>query len=213
MKGKIVERIAKAHLLPRLPGWEVRGKLLYLREPADILRGVCVDSSAFSANAVYVEIFAMPLYIPTDHLYFSYGNRLTDSNNWKQWSVDPEYPVEFVRDLLNALEPDGMGFLDQFRTPELFVDYLDRTPGLNDFSRLKTKAYSLAYLGRDREADGLLVSLIAEANAAVKESPWAKNIAEHAQLLRTTIGQGPEAVRSTMADWVKESRTKLKLPA
>jgi hypothetical protein len=212
MKGKIIERVAKLEILPHLPEWAVRGKLIYMSGPNDILRGVCIDSSAFSASDVYVQLFAMPLYVPRDHLTFTYGKRLRDSSGWERWSVDPDFPVDFVRDLLTALKADGLRFLEKFATPNGVLTYINASEGGNDFWRLHTKAYTHAYLGNLEKADNLLSILIDEAAKALKNSPWTKNVADHATLLRGYIRRGRDEVHEVMESWVHYSREKLKLP-
>jgi hypothetical protein len=56
---------------------------------------VAADTSAFSANAFYVQAFALPRFVPTDHLYFDYGFRI--GGRWER--VSPELVGEVRRAL------------------------------------------------------------------------------------------------------------------
>ena len=79
----------KNQLLPALDGFPVQGRLLYDRPIGPILRGFCVEISAFSNADFFLECFVQPLYVPCSHLVFSYGKRLHDPlTKSRGWHMD-----------------------------------------------------------------------------------------------------------------------------
>ena len=55
MNGPLVERLIRAHVLPRMPGFTVTKRLLHVAPVCDILRGYYFESSGFDANLLIVR--------------------------------------------------------------------------------------------------------------------------------------------------------------
>src|SRR3954471_23876966 len=71
-----------------MPGFVVRGSLVY-RPPCDyLLHAVSFDTSSFTSSRIFVEAFVQPLYHSYDHLAFTYGFRLGDDF----WDIDEADP-------------------------------------------------------------------------------------------------------------------------
>jgi hypothetical protein len=82
-----------------MPGFEpVRAG--FVRRHEWIAECLLYESSAFSRERFYLQAFALPLFIPTDHLYFSYGFRV-GNGYWE--AVDTKLLKE-VRRALPKLE-------------------------------------------------------------------------------------------------------------
>jgi len=74
MTKKEFEKIGKA-LLAELPGFRVVGQLLFAQPIGHTLRGVFLDRS-IDPRGFYVQVFALPLFVPTEHIGFNFGWRL-----------------------------------------------------------------------------------------------------------------------------------------
>lgn len=74
-----------------LPGFE-RFRRGFVRRHEWVAECVHADSSSHSRTAFYVHAFALPLFVPTDHLYFSYGERV--GGRWEGMSDDLVRAVE-----------------------------------------------------------------------------------------------------------------------
>src|SRR5215208_1651915 len=61
MKASGIERLARTHLLPVLPGFVVRRSLLYRRRVDHFLHGLSFDTSSFSSSRIFVLAFIQPL--------------------------------------------------------------------------------------------------------------------------------------------------------
>src|SRR5436190_1840623 len=86
MKGHTIERLARKHLLPVLPGFVARRSLVYRRPVGYFLHGLSFETSSFTSSRIFVEAFVRPLYEPHDYITYTYGFRL--GNDF--WDVDEQ---------------------------------------------------------------------------------------------------------------------------
>ena len=97
---------ASGPLAAVLPGFEpfARG---FVRRHEWVAECIYVDSSSHSRTAFYVQAFALPLFVPTDHLYFDYGGRVGD--RWEDVDAELVDGVERVLPTLRELATlDGL---------------------------------------------------------------------------------------------------------
>ncbi|MDP9176030.1 MAG: hypothetical protein M3O30_19515 [Planctomycetota bacterium] len=208
MKIREIQKILRGEILPHLNGWQICDRFAYLPEPGDILRGVYLAGSS-SPTVVYVEAFVMPLYVPTDTINFSLSKRLKESNGWERWSVDAAESRAFARDLLAAIDQDGMAWLARFASPKLVIKQLSESVNFHD---KQVFAYSLAYIGNAEAAIKCLTEVAEEAEEDVSVSPWLKPIGERAKHLVELLHEGPEVAKAQLSKWVDETRKVLNLP-
>ena len=126
MKDRRMEAIARKYLLPKLPGFEIRRKILFKKPLVPILRGFAFDDSDFDPDAVFVIVFVLPLYLPSKHLTLTFGNRLENRKGLLNWSAnwilrDPPDETE-IQSMLNAMQCKGIHYLDRLNTPEDIVN-------------------------------------------------------------------------------------------
>src|SRR5439155_25246024 len=107
MRGRDFERLARKEFVPHLPGYSVRGSLIYEAPVEDILKGFNADTSAFTAERVFVEVFVMPLYVPSEHLVLNIGIRLGGPAHF--WTVTEE---GFAQGLTSSMVQQGLPFLN-----------------------------------------------------------------------------------------------------
>lgn len=111
MKKKECEAIGRK-LLPQLPGFVVKGKLLLLQPLGHTIRGVYFAGSSDPRN-FYVEIFLMPLFIPSDTITFSIGWRLRHGGG-EGWKA--EMP-DLIAELSKGLKREAIPFLSRIQSP------------------------------------------------------------------------------------------------
>jgi hypothetical protein len=209
MTRQEIQKILRRKIIPHLNGWEVCGSYIYLPEPFNILRGICIEGSGFSSTAVYVWAFVMPLYVPVDTINFDIGMRLKDRNSWERWNMDPGYPELFEQDLFEAIKRDGIPLLERFASPMSVISELSKS---DSFFDRQAVAYSLAYMIRVDDAIKALTEVAVEAEGGMGVSPWLKPICERARHLIQLLRDEPETVQPTFARWMDENRKVLKLP-
>src|SRR5262249_18309647 len=138
MKTSQFERLSRKYLLPHLPGFRAKGRLLFVDPPRWVLRAFSFDPSAFSNRMFYLEVFVQPLYIPRSHLVYSLGRRLSHG-----WDMPPDRETEFMNEILVYIKHEGVPFLDAMHDPAALAEkaqLISSNP--NDVNVLETMAYS-----------------------------------------------------------------------
>jgi len=121
MKASVIERLARTHLLPVLPGFVVGRSLLYRRPVDYFLPGLSFDTLSFSSSRVFVEAFIQPLYERYDYLIYTYGFRLGDDF----WDVDDQDPDHAFAAIAEAAPRDALPFFDEVTDLD---DFSERVP-------------------------------------------------------------------------------------
>jgi len=157
MKSREWQRLATATVLPALPGWMVTRGVVHHPDTEWVLRGLARDSSGFSGNFA-VWLFAQPLYVPADHLVFTYGVRLSRvGGTGEAWwsSTSSRMPAELLASVRDQAKPYLAGLsspADLLRTaharPAAFVDP----------HTLEVIAYSAMLVGDDATVNRALVA-------------------------------------------------------
>ena len=167
MKKKLIERFAIERLLPSLPGFCVRGNLIYDVPVGCILRAFLFDSSGFSATTFYPHVFVQAPYIPFEHLTLTPGKRFQG-----HWEFQQENESELARKLLNQIHAVGLPFLRANSTPEDMVREARGNPAIKVNSRVRQQlAYSLLLVGRNDEGLDELDALLGMINQESDPAP------------------------------------------
>ncbi len=118
MKKKEFEAIGKK-LLPDLPGFAVKGPLLFVRPIGHTLRGVYFARS-IDPRGFYVQIFLEPLFVPSQQVGFNIGWRLRRaSGRSDSWGADDPHLVEELR---MGLKREALPFLSRIHSPRDVAD-------------------------------------------------------------------------------------------
>ena len=97
----------------------------FFRESEDMIFGVSFENPGL----MYCQFYIIPLWIPTENIYYSYGNRL--NNFAKCPPLCPESSDEqisqWVINTITLLENSIFPFFDTVSTPEKLLDFLQST--------------------------------------------------------------------------------------
>jgi hypothetical protein len=157
MKGSTIERLARTHLLPVLPGFVVRRSLLYRRPFHYFLHGLSFDTSSFSSSRIFVAAFIQPLYAPYDDLTYTYGFRLGDDF----WDVDEQHPDQAFAAIAEAARRDAVPFFDEVTDLDHFCDLVMQSNTLDDPVMAEDLGYTEILRGNKEEGVRLLEQAIA----------------------------------------------------
>lgn len=195
MKKKQFEALCKK-LLPDLPGFACKGWLLYAHPVSHILRGFCCDDSGFDPTSFAVSVFVLPLYVPTQHVYFNYGHRLRDERgcaNW--WNIQEP---DSASKLLSSIQREGLPFLDGVRQPSQMVALVERLPGNTNPHSLEAIAYSLAMANEYVAAQSALDRLVKALDVKIG---WQAEMMERAKQLGEKLNIDPQGVKQLLTEW------------
>lgn len=202
MKKRQFEAIAK-QLLPHLPGYASNGWLIFATPIGHVLRGFGCDGSGFDPEIFTVWVFFLPLYVPTEGLPMSMGERLKDDRRCeKWWNVnDPD----LVPDLERRMRRQGLPFLHGVEEPLGLARVIrKRYRNTRDPYQLEAMAYSLLMGGEIAQSRETLDKVIALLDPGVG---WQKTMRERAASLKTL---GREDARRQLAEWEARSLENLR---
>jgi|GEM_PF-3724421 len=124
MTGQQLEKLLKNHLLPHLPKYAVKKRLVY-RRPVDLfLRGFYFDASSMK-SAARIYVFGIPLYVPNVILHFTHGDMLRHPEMGTFYELANE-PERVLNDKIAPFVKGNQGLLRRFANLERFQAYLNR---------------------------------------------------------------------------------------
>src|SRR5712692_1361407 len=125
MKKKQFESIGRK-LVSHLPGFSCKGWLIHALPVTHLLRGFCCDDSGFAPAKFTVVVFVLPLYVPTNHLYFLFGDRLKDDRGCSMWWDVND--ANLADDLLLRMKTQGIPFLSRIDSPTRLAEIAEELP-------------------------------------------------------------------------------------
>jgi hypothetical protein len=146
MTTREFEKLAREHLLPLLPGFEVKKGLLFETPIGYLLRGLTFQPSQYDRDSLYLSVFVQALYVPEEVVLATHDER------------SPRFAATETEAMRAFVAGPGRGLLDQLRTPADLAECLEsRERGHPpDPFPLEVLAYSQLLSGRRDEAERVL---------------------------------------------------------
>lgn len=192
-------------LLPAMPGFAIKGPLMFLPPVDHTLRGLCFESHSHEARFFYVQMFFQLLCVPTNHVVFTFGKRLGGGNG-KRWDADDP---SLGAGLTSAIQKEALPFLAALRTPKDTAAAARLLTGESKNPNLhQAIAYALARAGETTAATDELDNLLSLSSSAVA---WERDIASRAQMLRAKLVENPADAQQQLETWESETAKNLGL--
>jgi len=207
MKRKEFAGIEK-QLLPALPEFVMKGKLMFVPPVGDFLRGVYFENSS-GTNDFYLRVLYLPLFVPQEEINFIHGERLR-RNNRELWHADDANLLETLREVIRD---KAIPFLDRVSTLAGVLE-LVKSDVNSDWPRYNSHHLEeLAYLYiKNGEYPAALESLGRLKRDLEKETTaWVVKQRNRAQLIQEKLSQSPEAALMQLEAWKTETVNKLGL--
>ncbi len=192
-------------LLPSLPGFASRKRLLLMTPARGMLKALHFDPSAFSKDDFDLATVMMPLCVPEEHIVLTLGDRIARPGEPKGWTLKQP---RLVDDLLAAIQAEGLPFLDSVRSADDFVAMAKRSWGNPHVP--KSAAFVLARDGQYDRAVAIIDALLPTLNLNVG---WEQGIFDDASALRHLLLTDPDEAQRKLAEWEDYTIGKLKLEA
>lgn len=184
-------------LLAILPGFSIKEKLMYISPVKGILRGIYFEASAFEKKSFYINVFVLPLCVPTKHLYFNFGKRLRHLKT-DRWNFDSPNILEKI---IDALKDQGLQFLSRAESLLEFVKVAKTFSETNPHTS-QAIAYALFRAGEYEQAEEAFTQLIKRLEVKVA---WQREMLDRAVALKSSLVKNPVEGQKTLA--VYESQT------
>lgn len=190
-------------LLASFPGFVTKGALMFIQPLNHTLRGFQFEPSAFSKKDFYVNVFFLPLCIPTRHVHFTFGHRLARGHS-ERWSVDqPDLEVA----LRTEMQKD-LSFLTNLSTPKGVMKALEPFAKRDNPHSHEALAYVFAQADEVKAALDAIAALLKLTDTTV---PWQQEVAFRAQSIRAKLLADPEDARRQLTLWETETINNLGL--
>ena len=204
MKKKEAQKIGEK-LLPYLPGFRAKGDLVYSMPIPHVLQALCFENSSTGKEAFYLNAFIMPLFSPSEHVYFNYGQRLRDidSSGWRS-----DHP-----DLIPRLEravhsKQASIYLEPIKSVAEFIERLFSIDKHKSLYFHEAIGFAYALEGDVKKA---LVNLkIVEAQAD-EYYPWQLTLKERSKFFQELLKKDIEKARKQLEEWEKFTLEHLKI--
>ncbi len=203
MKTKLIA--LEKRLLPELPSFKLDGRLMFLPPIKNVLRGIHFEGSRYNEISFHVTVFVMPLCVPTEHLYFNFGERIRHDGGGDRWNL--EMP-NLVAELGVALKARALPFLARVESLLDFVEVANLYP--SNQRTLEGIGFALARAGRTSQAIETFDRLLKEVDFGVD---WQRDLAEQANALRVMLIDKPTEAQEKLAAWETETVDNLGLSA
>jgi len=203
MKNSDFVRIGK-QLLPRMPGYDVKGPMIFRRPIDHVLQGLCFEGSSFDNKSFYVWAFILPLFIPVKYLNFNFGRRLRHGGG-DRWSVDLPNLLEILE---AGVKTEASVILEDITSLDAFVSKLELLCNKENLHFLQAIGYSLALDGQTSSAIHILGKLEGELESTI---PWQKEMKDRSKHLKDLLVNDPPKAELQLNQWEYDSMVNLKI--
>jgi hypothetical protein len=207
MKATEFAKIGKK-LLPHLPGFTMKGKLLFVPPVGDIVRGIYFENSS-GTNDFYVRALYLPLFVPQECMNFIHGDRLRWEGH-ELWHGDDPNLLDKLNDVIQA---KAMPFLELVSTLAGVLESLKadvkRTQPKPNSHYLEEMAYVLIKIGDFSAALEIIADL--KKKYRLSTTPYIIEQRNRLELIEDKLRQSPEAALAQLEVWRVGSIEKLKL--
>jgi hypothetical protein len=181
-----------------LPEFAQTGSMFCHCSADGLLRGLYFEESGLDKEGFYVWVFALPLFIPTSHVSFTFGERLAKG---KRWKLDKE-----LSGLDEVIRTEAVPFLGNTESVTEFIKLAEKLNGSDPYV-LQALAYSYLKLSRQSEALKAIDSLLATLEL-LQAKDWAKKMKVEVLDLKTRVLR-KGSVEKNLLDWEMFSKENL----
>ena len=179
-----------------------------------VVNALALESSDFSPTKFNLTAFVLPLYVPTRHLYFTFGDRLGALSGRPEKWWDASEPG-WEQDVVSQIEEEALPFFDRVRDPHALAAYIAshlEKPMRSDPRIAEVRGYSLILGNQWSEGNSELVSALAMAVQLGEES-WAQESAERMTTVISDSAKDRDRVIDQFRQWRNQNYQTLKLAA
>lgn len=191
-------------LLADLPGFTVKGRMLFMLPIGHTLRGIFFDRSV-NPRGFYVQVFIQPLFVPAEHVSFNVGWRLGGSSHI--WNADAP---GLISELDAALKREAVPFLSGVQSPQDVARAAASLQKSGDPYVQQAIAYAFARGGDVQQAATALTQLV-RALDLKEQYPWQREMQRRAEVLKAELRDNPSVARQRLESWEVETTKQIGL--
>lgn len=165
---------------------------------------------------IYVTAYIMPLYVPTEYIYFDYGERLRHLHGLELHTLtenEPDLMEQWCADYCKAIDEKILPVFQQIPSPEALIGELENeSPSLKWLFRCpqihieKLKMYTYFYLQRIPETQAAIESY----RRVIDQDSWLENtrrlFLERADIIESLLHKSKEERASFISDTIENTK-------
>ena len=201
MKNREFESLSKQYLLPDMPGYVIKGKLLFRTPIGLILHGFCFEPSEWDKSRFRIEVMVQPLYVTEDHLVFLISHDfgvISEKNKAQQWWNMDNGEKNVMADVRKRMLTVGVKWLSQYASPYDIVLKAQREWPFDDPYLLRAIAYSWIICGREREADEAIMKIHMIFNSLDTWYPWMHKFSDEVTMISKLLHKDVEKAKEQL---------------
>jgi hypothetical protein len=205
-KKKITDILNK--ILVGLEGnYKISNNCLIKSPIKDIIVGFCFENSS-SENMMYIWWFAQPLFVPSDTMNLTFGNRINLGEGGQLWDFSQSKTENNIKILSREMQLIEIKEINTLETPLNFYHnyYKNKEKNLRIYEAIVISASWVDLPNMDNEIENCL--LFVDKNLD-KTIPWIKQVVENLNLLKEK--KTKEDKHTLLDRWKNETIANLKL--
>jgi hypothetical protein len=198
---KTAEFVAlEKRLLPDFPRFVIKGNLMFVAPVKYALQGFYFEPSGFDREAFYVNVFFTVLCVPTEHLSFTFCDRIRMPNGSDGWHANQ---ASLETSLKRAMQSQNMPFLTEIESSRDLAELVALMVGNSkDPNRSQALAYALALAEETIAAIERLDQLLTFLDPEIS---WQREMMATVLLLRSNLAENPRKAREQLEVWEAET--------
>jgi len=198
MKATALKRLFGTYLLPHLPGYYISGRMLLAGPLEHLLRGFFFDASGFDASWFYLQVFVQPLYVPSDHISFNFGQRIAG------WKINKSNEDEVMSQVLLRVREEGLPLLERIQVPLDLAQYVAEQKNIDDPYVQEARAYSLIIAGEHSQGLEGMEQLLKTLARHIEREPgvyWLQDLHKRNYTFYNLLSHNSEAAIKQLEEW------------
>lgn len=207
MKATVIKRLYSKYLSDSFSAYQLKGHLLYQISEGLLLKGFSFDSSGFDKNALYLQGFVQPLYIPDESVSYFCGDRIFSG------SLSPENELEFCMNMKRQM----LLFEKDLLIPMIGVSSFLRKCGYGlgkQYFHHEALVYGYILNNNPTKAKIALLGAITSVSFSAKMEPeliWYKETLDRLKLVQKLLSQNPSLAIEQILTYRDYTLSQLKL--
>lgn len=215
MKQLEFEALIKKYLLPSLPGFAVKGGLLFTEPIGLLLHTIVFVPSIGDKNKFHVDVIIQPLYLLKEYIVCMYEYDLWSVKErsliGQRWLYNGQNIEDIMIDIRLRICDDVIKWFNEIQTPIDLINNGIHIHGMNDPYHLQSVVYSWIISGKQAEASKAMERWLTTLRGYESPYPWQVQLLEEATRIDALLRDDITKAQAALYDFRRFTLQHLKL--
>ena len=180
---------------------QIRGVTAIQLPHNDLYRGIAINAPQTPREDFYIHIFVVPLYLPTEVLYYNIG--------WRLGGRSTTWAANTLHDVIDHIKMEAIPWLESVSTPQGFLAAVPKLGKGQDLYVLQAMIAVSAVAGEREQLSSALGNL---ERLACGGFAWQIELLERGRLIQKLFLQDQDALQKVLGEWRASTCQKLGIP-